>query len=66
MFTDEQVIEKVKELTGAESVRIERKNDSVALWTVLLSFPDGPDAYTFQTRMADVGGDEVRMSGYNF
>lgn len=63
-LTDEQVIEKVKELTGCESVRIDRKGSSV--WDVLLSFPDGPDAYHFVYRYVDVDGDDIRMVGFNW
>lgn len=65
-FSEEQVIERVKELTGAESVRVERKNDAAATWNLLLSFPDGPDAYTFQHRWVDVSGPEIRMVGFNW
>lgn len=64
ILTDEEVIAKVKELTGCESVRIERKGLSV--WNVLLSFPDGPDAYHFVYRMVDVEGEEIKMVGFNW
>jgi hypothetical protein len=65
-FTEEYVIEQVKRITGAESVRVESKNDAAATWSLLLSFPDGPDAYTFQTRWVDVSGEEIRMVGFNW
>lgn len=66
MFTDEQIIEQVKKLTGAESVRVEGRNEAAATATLLLSFPDGPDAFTFQNRWVDLSGDEIRMVGFNW
>jgi hypothetical protein len=64
MLHEEKILDRVKEITGAESARVERKAES--FWTVLLSFPDGPDAYTFQTRMVDISSGEPRMIGFNF
>lgn len=63
MFTEDQVIAEVKRLTGAESARIERWL-SGSMASVLLSFPDGPDAYTFRNVVADASGDTVNVLGF--
>ena len=65
MFTEDQILERVKDITGAESARIERWL-SAGMCSVLLSFPDGPDAFTFRTVVADVTGDTVYVLGFGF
>lgn len=64
-MNEETVLEAVKALTGAEDARVNRKI-TADTWSVELSFPDGPTAYTFQTRLVDVSNDTVRMMGFNF
>lgn len=64
-MAESDVLEQVKTKTGAEDAQVSKKvTDWV--WSVLLSFPDGPDAYTFQTRLVDVEGPEIRLIGFDF
>lgn len=67
MLTEAQVLARTKEITGAESVRKE-KEILPTVWTILASFPDGPDAYTFRTYMVDLADDheDVRVMGSPF
>lgn len=64
-MTEDEVVEQVKALTGCEDAKVTRKvTDRV--WSVLTSYPDGPDAYKFETRLVDVEGPKARMLGMNF
>ena len=64
-MAEADVLEQVKAKTGAEDAKVAgRPTDWV--WTVLLAFPNGPDAYTFQTRLVDVEGPEIRLIGFDF
>jgi hypothetical protein len=64
-LTDEQVIDQVKKLTGAADAAI---LSHVTDWcySVRVAFHDGPDAYTFQTRLVDVEAPELRLIGFNW
>jgi hypothetical protein len=59
------VLDQVKARTGAEDAQVTKKVTE-SVWSVLLSFPDGPDAYKFETRLVDVEGPEIRLIGFNW
>jgi hypothetical protein len=59
------VLEQVKAKTGAVDAKVSGRPTNW-VWSVLLAFPDGPDAYTFQTRLVDVEGPEIRFVGFDF
>ena len=64
-MAEADVLEQVKTKTGAVDAKVaQRPTDWV--WAVLLAFPDGPEAYTFQTRLVDVEGPEIRFLGLDF
>jgi hypothetical protein len=64
-MTEQDVLSQVKQLTGAEDAQVAKKITE-SVWSILLAFPDGPGAYTFQNRLVDVTGEAVRLLGMNF
>ena len=64
-MAESDVLDQVKTKTGAEDAKVEQKVTGW-VWAVLLSFPDGSDAYKFQTRLVDVEGPEIRFLGFDF
>jgi hypothetical protein len=57
IMTEESAVEFVIKSTGAESAKVLKKVTHDC-WSVLASFPDGPDAFTFRKYLVDIGHEE--------
>lgn len=64
-MAESDVLEQVKAKTGAEDAQVSKKVTEW-VWSVLTSFPDGPDAYKFRDYLVDVEGPEIRILGFGY
>lgn len=63
MLSDQQVLDQVKQITGACDARVEKKILTYC-WSVMTAEKDGPDAYRFHVHLVDVADDTVRLLGF--
>ena len=61
-MTLEKVLEAVKELTGASDAKLQAKV-TATVWSVIVSYPDGPEAFRFDTEVVILNDQGIRLMG---
>lgn len=59
----QEMMDRVKAQTGAADVDIP-KRVSENVWSVRVAYADGPDAYTFDSKLFEVEDDRIRVWGF--
>ena len=61
-MTLEKVLEAVKEETGAVDAKLQSMV-TATVWSVIVSYPDGPETFRFDTEVVILNDQGIRLMG---